>query len=84
MYVFHLTAMSSPHKTQYLQFIKDGTLINHVYPDADNSADYGTSGNMWVMELDAGSEVWIQTQGAGQIHGNCFTVFSGFLLIELE
>lgn len=82
--MFHLTAMSVPHSSQYLQFVKDGTVINHAYPDAHDSEDFMTTGSLWVMEMEAGSEVWIQTKDAGQIHGNCFTVFSGFLLYEME
>lgn len=84
MYVFHLTAMTVPMKDQYLAFVKDGTVINHVYADADHSSDDVTVSGLWVMELDMGSEVWIQTREPGEIHGNCFTVFSGFLLYELE
>lgn len=76
--------MSSPHKAQYLQFVKDGALVSMAYPDASSSADYASVGHQWVMELDQGSEVWVQTRDAGEIHGNCYTVFSGFLLTELE
>jgi hypothetical protein len=85
LYEFYLTAMSMPGKHQYLSFVKDGTVISYLYPDAySSSASVETAGNQWVVELDQGSEVWIQTYVAGEIHGNCFTTFSGFLISEME
>ncbi|XP_053378760.1 heavy metal-binding protein HIP-like isoform X2 [Mercenaria mercenaria] len=84
LYAFHLSAMSSPDKAQYLAFVKDGVVINHAYPDAVGTKTFQTAGSQWVVELDQGSEVWIQTFQPGEIHGNCFTVFSGFLLSEME
>lgn len=82
--MFQLSAMSIPGRSQYLAFVKDGTVISHAYPDANHSSDDENAAHLWVMALDQGSEVWIQTKGAGEIHGNCFTTFSGFLLNELE
>ena len=85
LYAFFLTAMSLPGKHQYLAFVKDGTIISYLYPDAYGSTtSVETAGNQWVVELDQGSKVWIRTYNAGEIHGNCFTVFSGFLLSEME
>lgn len=84
LYVFHLSAMSIPGKAQFLAFIHDGKVVNGAYPDATGTPGHQTTGSRWVMELEQGSEVWIRTVGAGQIHGNCFTVFSGFLLCVME
>lgn len=84
MYVFYLAAMSSPTKSQFLSLVKDGVAISSVYPDANGSNDYETGSQQWVIEMDQGSEAWIQTGGTGQIHGYCYTMFSGFLLAELE
>lgn len=84
LYVFQLSAMSIPHKAQFLAFVKDGTIVSKAYPDANSSEDYTSDSHLWVMELDQGSEIWIQTRGAGEIHGYCYTMFSGFLLNELE
>ncbi|XP_052820735.1 complement C1q-like protein 4 [Mya arenaria] len=83
MYVFHASAMSAPGQDQYLTFMKDGRLVSYVYPDARGTSGYQSSSNLWVLELDVGSETWLQTSGAGQIHGNNFTTFSGFLLNEM-
>jgi hypothetical protein len=80
MYVFSVTVMSSPGKSQYLQIIKDGTMVNEFLADARGEQAWHSTGNQWVLELNQGSEVWIQTSHAGEIHGNCFTLFSGFLL----
>ncbi|XP_060600987.1 complement C1q-like protein 4 isoform X2 [Ruditapes philippinarum] len=84
LYEFQLSAMSSAGSHLYLAFVRDGTVISHIYPDAAGSSSYETAGNQWVVELNQGSEVWIQTQTGGTIHGNCFTVFSGFLISEME
>jgi hypothetical protein len=84
LYEFHLTAMSLPGRHQYLSFVRDGVIISYLYPDAIGSTlSVETAGSQWVVELDQGSEVWIETFKAGEIHGNCYTVFSGFLLSEM-
>lgn len=84
LYEFQLSAMSVGGTHQYLAFVRDGTVVSHIYPDAVDSSSYETAGGQWVVELDQGSEVWIQTHYAGTIHGNCFTVLSGFLIEEME
>ncbi|XP_045162169.2 uncharacterized protein LOC123526980 [Mercenaria mercenaria] len=84
MYVLHLSATSSPNRAQQLAFIKDGVEIGTVFPNAVGTNTYQTAGCHWVIELEQGSEVWIQTKGAGQMFGQCFTVFSGFLLNEMD
>ncbi|XP_060590830.1 complement C1q subcomponent subunit A-like [Ruditapes philippinarum] len=84
LYVFSSTAMSVAGHTQYLDIVKDGATVNTFLADGLGNQGFEATGNQWVLELDQGSEIWIRTSHAGEIHGNCFTLFSGFLLSETE
>jgi hypothetical protein len=82
LYDFQLSAMSSAGNNLALAFVRDGRMISRIYPDAAGSSSYETAGNQWVVELNQGSVVWIETYNGG-IQGHCFTVFSGFLISEM-
>lgn len=85
LYVFHLSAMATEGRDQYLSFMVDGNLINGAYPDGHGTQTYQTTGSHWVLKLWPGSEVWVQTgRPNSALHGNCFSAFSGFLLYELQ
>jgi hypothetical protein len=83
LYVFSSTAMSVAGHKQYLEIVKDGAVVNKFLVDASGNQGYEATGNQWVLEMDQGSEIWIRTSHAGEIHGYCYTLFSGFLLSEI-
>ncbi|KAL3848260.1 hypothetical protein ACJMK2_019129 [Sinanodonta woodiana] len=81
LYVFHVTAMSSPRKDQFLELVKDGNVIQYVYPDADGATDFMSASMTVPLEVEKGGEVWVRTSGGmGTIHGNYATFFTGFLI----
>ncbi|KAL3863085.1 hypothetical protein ACJMK2_004861 [Sinanodonta woodiana] len=84
LYVFHVSAMSSPGKYQYLELVKDGNSIQYIYPDADGGTDYMSVSMTVPLEVEQGGEVWVRTgDGMGTIHGNSLTFFTGFLLYPM-
>ncbi|XP_052819345.1 complement C1q tumor necrosis factor-related protein 3-like isoform X1 [Mya arenaria] len=84
VYAFHLSAMSRPNHSLYLNFVHDGVIIDGIYSSAQGITEVESVGEMWTLEMKQGSEVWIASSGQGEIHGYCHTMFSGFLLFETE
>ncbi|KAK3580243.1 hypothetical protein CHS0354_012770 [Potamilus streckersoni] len=81
VYVFNLGGMSRPRKRLHLEFVKDGTEIQSIYPDAGSTDSFASDSLVAVLELNKGSEVWVRTRGgSGEIHGYNFTFFTGWLL----
>ncbi|KAK3583649.1 hypothetical protein CHS0354_021386 [Potamilus streckersoni] len=82
VYVFHVTAMSTPGKNQFLMLTKDGAGIQLLYTEA--ITNYESASITVPLELGKGSEVWVQTEtGMGTIHGYTQTIFTGFLLYPM-
>jgi hypothetical protein len=67
----------------YLELMKNGVRIDSVYVDATGLNIVQSVSENWVLELNKGQEVWIRTGNAGEIHGFCYTSFSGFLITQL-
>lgn len=85
MYVFHVSIMTASGKYMVVHIVKDGVAIDRMRTDAIGDSSWESSSEMWVLQLNSGSEVWIQTAyDEGEIHGSCHSMFSGFLLYYLE
>ena len=85
VYVFHLSAMTRAGKYMYLAIVRDGVRIGAMLVDGRGDSSWETTTDMWVLSLERGSEVWIQTvEDEGEIHGACHTMFSGFLLYFID
>jgi hypothetical protein len=87
IYVFTMTLMVVPRHSEYLDIVVDGNFINQIFADASSVDDVISTTKQWVLDLNAGSEVWIRTstyENRGEIHGAMHTTFSGFLLFETE
>ncbi|XP_060608023.1 complement C1q tumor necrosis factor-related protein 3-like [Ruditapes philippinarum] len=85
VYVFTLTMMVIPYHAEYLQIVVDGNLITDIAAFASSINEYVSTTRQWVLDLKAGSEVWIRTSpigNRGEIHGHMHTSFSGFLLFQ--
>lgn len=82
VYVFHVTAMVNGDKEVYLEIIKDGIYIDDMQVNASGDPGEDAASEMWVLKLSAGAEVWIRNgyHNNNDLHGNCFTAFTGFLL----
>ncbi|KAH3730427.1 complement C1q tumor necrosis factor-related protein 3-like [Dreissena polymorpha] len=84
VYAFHVSLMVFYQSETYFQIVKDGQLIDDMYVDGHSTNELTTGGEFWVLQLNAGSQVWIRTGRAGdRMHGNCHTMFSGFFLFEV-
>jgi hypothetical protein len=87
IYVFTLTFMVVPRHSEYLEIVVDGNALNDIFADASSGGDFMSTTKQWILNLNSGSDVWIRTssfENMGQIHGKMHTVFSGFLLFEIE
>ncbi|KAL4238793.1 hypothetical protein ACF0H5_003500 [Mactra antiquata] len=81
VYVFSVTVMSSPGKTIRLELMVDGRSVCEIY--SSNNQFYNTASGTYVLQLIAGSDVWIETGDYGtnyDVHGNSYTSLTGFLL----
>ena len=85
VYVFHLSAMTKAGRHMYLEIMRDGVSIDDMLVDGRDDTTWESNTELWVLTLERGSEVWIQTrQDDGELHGNCFSMFSGFLLYFID
>ncbi|KAK3580245.1 hypothetical protein CHS0354_012772 [Potamilus streckersoni] len=79
VYVFNLGGMSAPGRSIYLELVNDGTWIQSIYPNAQNIPCTATDSLTVIIELNKGNEVWVRTGTPGQIHGNHYTFFAGWI-----
>ncbi|XP_052771228.1 complement C1q tumor necrosis factor-related protein 3-like [Mya arenaria] len=87
VYVFTAVLMVNSNHAEYLELISGGVKITDVYADAHNINAHVSTSKTWVLELTAGTRVWLRTtayENESQIHGNSHSMFSGFLLSETE
>ncbi|XP_045169900.1 collagen alpha-1(X) chain-like [Mercenaria mercenaria] len=89
VYIFNMGIMVEPGENEYLQFVKDGAHVMYNYIHASGGLDDVSSSRTVVMELENGNQVWIRTtksatHGSGNLHGNEFSTFSGWLLAITE
>ncbi|KAL3891950.1 hypothetical protein ACJMK2_004192 [Sinanodonta woodiana] len=84
VYVFHVCATSEPFKWQFFDLVKDGNVIQSIFPDALNIHSFQTDSIIAVLQLSQGNEVWVKSSGlvgSGEIHGgNGLSSFAGWLL----
>ncbi|KAK3581028.1 hypothetical protein CHS0354_013924 [Potamilus streckersoni] len=80
IYVFSVTAMASAGKKAYLEFIMDGVIINDLVPNHSAADIYVSVTRVFVLEVAQGSEIWVRTTSADDVHGNQHTCISGWLL----
>ncbi|XP_052247093.1 cerebellin-1-like isoform X2 [Dreissena polymorpha] len=83
VYAFHVTVMTEPNIYATLEIVVDGRRIDDMVADASVTHEYRSTAELWLLQLNKGSKVWIRTAAKGyRIHGNCHTVFSGFFVFE--
>ncbi|KAH3728998.1 hypothetical protein DPMN_054961 [Dreissena polymorpha] len=70
--------MTEANNVAYFELVIDGKIVDDVFVDASHTAELRTSAEFWLLHLNAGSEVWIQTLAGNCIHGRCHTMFSGY------
>ena len=85
IYAFNMALMVSPGDREYLDIVKDGHGVMGIYSKASGAPHYVSSSRTVTLALNKGNEVWIRTStspghGTGQIHGNGYTTFSGWLI----
>ena len=69
----------------YLEIMSDGVRVREMLVDGIGDNSWETTTELRVLSLKRGSEVWIQMSlDDGEIHGNCHTMFSGFLLYYID
>ncbi|KAH3718665.1 hypothetical protein DPMN_061471 [Dreissena polymorpha] len=83
VYAFHVTLMTEAHKYANFEIVIDGRRIDDMTADATMTNEYRSTAELWLLQLNKGSKVWMRTAEAGyRIHGNCHTAFSGFFVFE--
>lgn len=77
VYIFQLSAMTLPGKEMYLDIIRDGNYIDDFLIDGRGDTSYESASEMWILKLNAGSEVWIRNgfHSNEELHGNYHTMF---------
>ncbi|KAK3576841.1 hypothetical protein CHS0354_002635 [Potamilus streckersoni] len=84
LYVFHVRAMVRPEQRQYLTIVRDGIWMQPLYADAGGDQHFVIDSVTIVLEVEKGSAVWVRAEsGSGYLHGNRYSVFSGWLLSRL-
>lgn len=83
VYAFFLSAMTSPGKSSFFQIVKDGAALDDMYSDSNHDDSYDSVSDTWILQLSAGSEIWIRSDSPSEVHAWCHTQFSGFLLYAL-
>ena len=88
IYVFNMALFVNAGNREYLCFVRNGIPVLYNYGQAGSQDSISTSRTV-VLELSKGNEVWVRTSsasyhGTGQIHGNGFTTFSGWLIAYTE
>ena len=85
IYAFNVALMVNPGDREYLDIVKDGIAVMPIYCHTAGAQHYISPSRTVTLALNKGNEVWIRTStsqnhGTGQIHGNGYTTFSGWLI----
>ena len=89
VYVFNFAEMIDPGHNEYLELMKDGIHVMWNYGHAVGASHLASSSRTATVEVNKGGQVWVRTQnnqnhGSGNIHGNSFTTFSGWVVAITE
>ncbi|KAK3576842.1 hypothetical protein CHS0354_002636 [Potamilus streckersoni] len=84
LYVFHVRVMVASGMRQYLAIVKDGVWTQPLYPTALGDQHPNIDSVTIVLQVNKDSAVWVRAEsGSGYLHGNKFSIFSGWLLSPL-
>ncbi|KAH3730428.1 hypothetical protein DPMN_056414 [Dreissena polymorpha] len=81
VFAFHVTLMTESNAAANFEIVIDGRRIDGMGTDASGMHEYRSTSELWLLQLNKGSKVWIRSASAGyRIHGNCHAMLSGFYI----